>query len=45
MHAWHKGNAFLALLEHKKYRAGHDKKERSAIGKVLSRYRPMPSGA
>ncbi|WP_196905997.1 hypothetical protein [Candidatus Symbiopectobacterium sp. 'North America'] len=26
MHAWRKGNAFLALLEHKKHRAEHDKK-------------------
>lgn len=31
MHAWRKGNAFLALLEHKKYRAGHDKTKSEAL--------------
>ncbi|QZN95248.1 hypothetical protein [Symbiopectobacterium purcellii] len=31
MHAWRKGNAFLALLEHKKNRAGHDKKKSEAL--------------
>ncbi len=31
MHAWRKGNTFLALLEHKKNRAGHDKKKSEAL--------------
>lgn len=30
MHAWRKGNNFLALLEHKKHRAEHDKKKSEA---------------
>ncbi|MCW2474861.1 MULTISPECIES: hypothetical protein [unclassified Symbiopectobacterium] len=31
MHAWRKGHAFLALLEHKQHRAGHDKKKSEAL--------------
>lgn len=31
MHVWRKGNAFLALLEHKKNRAGNDKKKSEAL--------------